>query len=125
MIRCRPGLMTIPKHPTLIRRHLAARIKEFRINRPFVAASLVAFRRKCGRPGCHCHSGEAHLAYHLTCKVKGKTRSVYVPLDLVPEVQRWVREYKRLKPLLRHISHLALAQVQAQVRAKRRQAGRS
>src|SRR5437867_2195237 len=117
--------MTIPKHLTLIRRHLDARIKQFKVQSPFVAASLVSFRKKCGRSGCHCQSGEGHPAHHLTYKAKGKTRSVYVPQDLVPEVQRWIREYKRIKPLLRHISNLALAQVQAHVTAKRRKAGRS
>jgi hypothetical protein len=44
---------------------------------------------------------------------------------LLPEVQQWVREHKRLKPLLRHISDLALAQIQAHVTRKRRKAGRS
>lgn len=117
--------MNIPQHPTLIRRQLLARIKDFQIHGPFVAASLVAFRRKCGRSGCHCQSGEGHLAYHLTYKQKAKTRSVYVPLDLVPEVQLWVAEYQRLKPLLRHISQLAMAQIQTHVPTQRRKAGRS
>ena len=117
--------MNIPKHPTLIRRHLDARLKEFKPKGPFVAASLVAFRRKCGRLGCHCQSGEGHLAHHLTFKVKGKTRSVYVPQDLLPEVQQWVREHKRLKPLMRHISDLALAQIQAHATHQQRKAGRS
>jgi len=117
--------VNIPKHPTLIRRHLEARLKEFKPHGPFVAASLVAFRRKCGRPGCHCQSGEGHLAHHLTFKVKGKTRSVYVPQDLLPEVQQWVREHKRLRPLMRHISNLALARIQAHGSDQRRKAGRS
>jgi len=123
---CYPlSLMKIPKHPTLIRRHLLARVKELKPHGPFVAASLVAFRKKCGRPGCHCQSGDGHLAHHLTFKVKGKTRSVYVPKDLLPEVQQWVLEHKRLKPLLRHISNLALAQIQAHSTSQRRKAGRS
>jgi hypothetical protein len=117
--------MKIPSHPTLIRRHLDARLKEFKPEGPFVAASLVAFRRKCGRPGCHCQSGEGHLAHHLTYKVKGKTRSVYVPQDLLPEVQQWVREHKRLKPLMRQISQLALARIATHVTDRRRKAGRS
>lgn len=117
--------MKIPKHPTLIRRHLDARVKNFKLDGPFVAASLVAFRRKCGRASCHCQSGEGHLAHHLTYKVKGKTRSVYVPQDLLPEVQQWVREHKRLKPLMRQISQLALARIQAHVTDQRRKAGRS
>ncbi len=117
--------MTIPKHPTLSRRHLPARVRAFKLTGPLVAASLVAFRRKCGRPGCHCQSGEGHLAHHLTFKIQGKTRSVYVPQDLLSEVQQWVREHQRIKPLLRHISNLALAQIRAHATAQRRQAGRS
>ena len=117
--------MKIPQHPTLIRRHLDARLKEFQPDGPFVAASLVAFRRKCGRAGCHCQSGAGHPAHHLTYKVQGKTRSVYVPQDLLPEVQQWVREYQRLKPLMRHISQLALARIAAHVTDQRRKAGRS
>ena len=89
--------MKVPKHPTLIARHLQARIKDFKLQRPLLAASLVAFRRKCGRTGCHCQSGPGHLAYHLTFKQKGKTRSVYVPKSLVPEVQQWIREHKRIR----------------------------
>ena len=122
---CYPPAMKIPKQPTLIARLLAARVKAFKLNRPFVAASLVAFRRKCGRPGCRCQSGEGHLGHHLTFKVKGQTRSVYVPTDLLPEVQQWVREHQRLKPLLQHISQLALAQIRSHAQTKRRKAGRS
>ena len=117
--------MKIPKHPTLIARLLTARVQAFHLRGPFVAASLVAFRRKCGRPACRCQSGEGHLGHHLTFKVKGKTRSVYVPNDLLPQVQQWVREHKRLKPLLQHISQLALAQIRSHARTKRRKAGRS
>lgn len=117
--------MKIPKHPTLIRRHLQSRIKDFKIHRPFLAATLVSFRRKCGRAGCHCQSGPGHPAFHLTFKEKGKTRSVHVPKALVPEVQQWIREHQRIKPLLRHISQLALAQVQTHARTQRRKAGRS
>lgn len=117
--------MKIPKHPTLIARHLQARIKDFHIQGPLVAASLVAFRRKCGRPGCHCQSGQGHPAYHLTYKQQGKTRSVYVPVDLVPEVQQWVKEYQRIKGLLRHLSKLAMAKIQTHTRSQRRKRGRS
>jgi len=117
--------MTIPKHPTLIARHLAARIKQFKITGPLVAASLVRFHRKCGRPGCHCQSGPGHPACHLTYKQRGVTRSVYIPQDSLPEVQQWLRQYQRIKSLIRQISALALAQLQTQTRTKRRRAGRS
>jgi hypothetical protein len=117
--------MKIPKHPTLIARHLQARIKDFKANGPLLAASLVIIYKKCGSPGCHCLTGKGHPGFFLTCKEKGKTRTVYVPQDLVPEIQLWIAEYKRLKPLIRQISQLALAQIQSHVKTKLRKAGRS
>ena|SRR5436309_1909537 len=115
----------IPKHPTLIRRHLEARLKEFQPQGPVLAASLVLVLRRCGRSGCHCQKGEGHPTHYLTCKQEGKTRTVYVPQDLLKEVQSWIREHQRLKKLGQHISQLALAQVQTHVTDRRRKAGRS
>ncbi len=117
--------MRIPKHPTLIRRHLLARLKKLRPQSPVLAASLVLISRRCGRPGCHCRKGQGHPTHYLTCKHQGKTRTVYVPLDLLKEVQSWIREHRRLKKLTQQISQLALAQVRSHVTHKRRQAGRS
>ena len=102
-----------------------SRLKELHPNSPVLAASLVLIQRRCGRPGCHCQKGKGHPTHYLTCKQKGKTRSVHVPKQLVPEVQQWIREHKRIKPLLRHISQLALAQIQTHSKAQRRKAGRS
>lgn len=117
--------MKIPTHPTLIRRQLLARVKQLQARGPVLAASLVTIHRKCGRPGCHCASGTGHRAHYLTCKQEGKTRTVYVPEDLLLEVQSWIREHQRLKQLVREISLHALAQVQTHVTDRRRKAGRS
>ena len=117
--------LKIPKHPTLIRRHLLARLKDLRPKSPILAASLVLVHRRCGRPGCHCQKGSGHPTHYLTCKQKGKTRTVYVPQDLLKEVQSWIHEHHRLKKLTHHISQLALAQVQTHVTDRRRKAGRS
>jgi hypothetical protein len=117
--------MNIPKHPTLIARHLQARLKELQTPCPLLAASLVTIHKRCGRAGCHCQSGQGHRGYYLTCKQDGKTRTVYVPLDLLKEVKAWTLEYRRIKTLIQHISQLALAKVQTHVRARRLKAGRS
>ena len=118
-------VMKVPKHATLIERHLQARVKELHAKSPLLAASLVAIDKKCGRPGCHCQTGPGHPGFLLTCKEKGKTRSVYVPHELLPEVRQWIAEYKRIKPLIRQITQLALARIQTHVQTKRRKAGRS
>lgn len=117
--------MKIPKSPTLIQRFLLARLKLTQAGGPVLAASLVTIHRRCGRPGCHCAQGQGHPAWYLTCKVQGKTKTVYVPQDLLADVRLWIQEHKRLKTLLQEISHLTLARIQTHVRTQRRKAGRS
>ena len=115
----------VPKHPTLIARHLEARLKEFQPRGPVLAATLVLVQRRCGRKGCHCEKGPRHPTHYLTFKEEGKTRSVYVPQDLLPEVQTWIEEHRRLKTLSQQITRLARAKVRTHVLDRRRKAGRS
>jgi len=116
--------MRIPEHPTEIRRMLDARRKALAAEKPVLAATLTQVRKRCGQPTCRCNHGEPHLAWHLTYKVKGKTRTVYVPLDLLDEVRSWVEEHKRIKTLLGEIHDLTVALVRSHVQTQKRKAGR-
>ena len=80
--------MRVPLHPTQIRRMLDCRLKKLRTSSPVLAASLHAYTHRCGRAGCRCHHGGPwHHAQHVTCKGHGnRTRTVYVPKDLLAEV---------------------------------------
>ena len=117
--------MKIPKHPTLIRRFLQARQKQLQAHCPVLAASLVTIRRVCGNPNCRCAKGRKHPGHYLTWKVKAKTHTAYVPVDLVPQVKQWTQEHRRLKYLVSQITQLALALIHSHVTAKRRRHGRS
>ncbi len=117
--------MKVPQHPTLIRRMLAARVSQLTARRPVVTASLVRIAKHCGRAGCRCQRGAKHVGHCLTFKVAGKTRTVYVPLDLVEEVRRWVAEGRRLRVVMRECSALAVALVASHVTERKRKAGRS
>jgi len=117
--------MKIPRHPTLIRRSLLARQKQLQAKSPVLAASLVTIRRACGNPNCRCARGQKHLGHYLTWKVKAKTHTAYVPVDLLPQVKLWTQEHRRLKQLVQQISQLSLALIQTHVTAKRRKSGRS
>ncbi len=117
--------MNIPKHPTQIRRSLQARQKELKADGPVLAASLVTIRRACGNPNCRCARGHKHLGHYLTWKVKAKTHTAYVPVELVPQVKQWTQEHRRLKQLVHQITQLSLALIQTHVTAKRRKSGRS
>jgi len=117
--------MRVPGHPTQIRAMLNSRIKQVAVDKPVLTASLVLVHKRCGQPSCSCHHGGlAHPAYHLTYKERGRSRTVYVPKDLVSEVQSWVAEHKRLKGLLQEINRLTLALVKGHALQQKRKRGR-
>ena len=117
--------MRVPRHPTQIRRMSEARIKQLRATGPVLGASLVRIAKHCGRAGCHCQSGQKHEGSYLTFKEAGKTRTVYVPVDLREEVAQWIGEHRRLKHLMQELSALTVARVHTHVKARQRRAGRS
>lgn len=117
--------MKVPSHPTLIRRMQDARVLQLRARCPVLSASLVRIARRCGKAGCHCETGDKHVGYYLTRAVAGKTRTVYVPGNLVEEVRSWIEEHKRLKKLGREITELAIALIRWDVRERKRRRGRS
>jgi hypothetical protein len=118
--------MRIPDHPTLLLRMLQHRLKKLATSSPVLAASFGTYTHRCGRPTCRCHhGGPLHTGQHLTFKERGKTRSVYVPKDLLPEVRSWLAEHKRLKALLHEIHQLTVALLRARARLLKLKAGRS
>src|SRR5262245_25474770 len=114
--------MRVPARPNLIRRMLDARLKRLKPRGPVLAASFVAFEHRCAAPQCACqHGGPLHSSQHVTFKERGqKTRSVYVPKDLVKDVRSWIDEHRRLKQLLHEIQQLTLALVRTHVTQRRR-----
>ena len=117
--------MRIPSHPTQIRRMLDSRLKQLAPAGPLLAATLSRVNKRCGQPSCACHhGGPLHQAYHLGFRQEGKTRTVYVPQDLLDEVQTWVQEHQRLKTLIHEISQLTLALIQGHVQHQKRRRGR-
>ena len=71
---------------------------------PILQGSITTVGVKCGNPDCKCTKGEKHTSNILTKKVNGKTKSVYVPADMLEEAKKWTQEYKKLKELMKEIS---------------------
>jgi hypothetical protein len=117
--------MNIPAHPTIIKSMCQSRVNKLKAACPVLAASLVVIEKTCGHPGCHCQHGEKHTGHYLTFKEAGKTRTVYVPLELLEDVQAWVKEHQRVKQLSSEISRLAIALIRSHVTMRRKRTGRS
>jgi len=68
---------------------------------PAALGSLNFRRSPCIRPNCRaCRSGEKHPSYVLYCRQQGRRFSLYVPEELVPQVQRWLDNGRALQELL-------------------------
>ena len=66
--------------------------------RDLLPGSLSETRRRCGKPTCHCATGEGHPSWYLTFMVGGKKRVEHVPAAWVADVRRRVdagREFKQ------------------------------
>lgn len=66
-----------------------------------------------------------HTAHQLTVSVKGKTRTVYVPIGMVAEVKQWTKNYRRVYRLLEEVSRLDMAIIHCHVPEGRGDARRS
>ncbi len=81
---------------------------------PFIEGSLSPFKRRgCTQPG-----------WHLTVKQRGRTHTLYVPMELVAQVKTWTLNYRHLKRLIRQVTRHCRALIHRHV-ANRRAANRS
>ena len=102
---------------TVSNRHSKARqhaLRQIAQVGPFLEGALCQFKR----PGC------VKPGWHLTFKQRGRTRTVYVPMDLVSDVKSWTRTYKHLKRLIRQVTRHSLGLIHGHV-ANQRAAKRS
>ena len=116
---------TTPTTKTLkrrLRRKLAAMGKE----QPFIIGSLTKIYRRCGNPNCRCagENGQKHSAHLLTNKVDGKTRAIYVPVDMVDEVQGWCRHYRAVKAQIKGVSECCEQLIRMHAKDKQSRAGK-
>ena len=98
------------RHP----RACAATLRQIAQVGPFLEGSLSAFKR----PGC------AQPGWHLPFKQRGRTRTLYVPMELIADVKLWIRNYRQLKRLIRQVTRHSRALIHGHV-ANRRAAKRS
>ena len=68
---------------------------------PAIKGSLSEVRKPCIRPNCAtCASGDKHPAFMLSFTDEGRRRCMYVPAELVPQLQQALHNGKALEALL-------------------------
>ena len=68
---------------------------------PPIKGSLAEVRKPCIRPNCPaCARGDKHPAFILSFTDKGRRRCMYVPAELVPQLQQALRNGRALEELL-------------------------
>ena len=108
--------MRMPKSINTVKRQIAAKIRTLGEAGTFMPGSFVEKRWRCAKPECICNrTGRKHTAFAVTGKVKGRTRSVYVPVGMADEVKGWVKEYRRVQKTIKEIGALAEQLIRLQV----------
>ena len=92
----------------MLKKQINTRINKLGEKKQFIVGSLVESKRKCGSKVCACaNGGELHSAHILTKRENGKTKTIYIPVDMVEEVRGWSNEYKNVKKLIHEIDELS------------------
>ena len=74
--------------------------------------SFVTIHRKCGKPNCHCATGEGHPAKYLSVKEGGKTRMIFVPSSAAMKVEEEAGRYRRFRQARAELAKLAKQSLQ-------------
>jgi hypothetical protein len=68
---------------------------------PALKGSLAKVYKPCIRKNCAaCARGDKHPAWLLSVSQQGRRRCLYVPLDLVPEIRKALKNGRKIEALL-------------------------
>ena len=94
-----------PKGPQAarLRQRKFALIRQYHLPEDLLPGSLSVSHTRCGKPTCHCASGEGHSAWSLTFMAGGKKRVERVPKDWVNDVRRQVDAGRAFQDAVREV----------------------
>ena len=101
-------------------------LRRLRRVRPFVDGSIYRMARTCGnKEHCQCSRGKKHVSSYLMFKVLQKSRTLYIPVDLLGDVLKCAQEYRCVKGLIREICDVQKEIIRNHVQEKIRRQGRT
>lgn len=80
-----------------LRQRKFAVLRALQIPEDGLPGSLALTHRRCGRPTCHCATGQGHPVWSLTYMARGKKRVERIPEDWVEEIRRRVATGRAFK----------------------------
>jgi nucleoid-associated protein YgaU len=84
-----------------------------------VRGALFTLRRKCGKPNCHCVSGEPHETPALAYPEGGKTKTLTLSDADAAEVRVALRRYTTARAKLDKAADVSVAALRARKEATR------
>ena len=78
-------------------------VRKFRLPEDLLPGSLSVSDTRCGKPTCHCASGEGHPAWSLTFMANGKKRVERIPKQWVEQVRRRVEAGREFQDAVREV----------------------
>jgi hypothetical protein len=76
----------------------------------FLRGSITSVCSTCNRANCICAGKSTRRAYRLTYKDKQqKTRTVYISGERLPEAQRMLSNYKKIRELMEELFETNIA----------------
>ena len=82
--------------------------------------NVFALRRKCGKPGCHCATGDPHETPALAYPHGGRTKTLTLANADLDEVRAAVARYQAARQELDRAAATGVEGLRAQMDARRR-----
>lgn len=71
-----------------LRQHKFEVLRSLELPKDGLPGSLALTHTRCGKPTCHCTSGDGHPGWSLTFMVGGKKHVLRIPREWIDEVRR-------------------------------------
>lgn len=88
-------------------------LKPGRSEGTFLRGTLNTFRRRCGKPTCHCGTGDPHESPALAYTEGGRTKTLTLAETEVAEVAAGLARYERARAELERAADAGIAALRA------------
>ena len=100
--------LTGPRGPAAarLRQRAVALRRRFRLPdaiEGMLPGALTLTHLRCGKPTCHCATGEGHPAWHLTVRVEGRPRVIHIPATWVDDIRQRVDAGRAFQEAVREV----------------------